>query len=46
MVRNGHNFLWDRWITVKLLLKFPDALLHRVDEESILGDNEVWSREA
>jgi hypothetical protein len=25
---------------------FPDALLHGVDEESILGDDEVWSRQA
>ena len=22
---------------------FPDALLHGVDEESILGDDDVWS---
>jgi hypothetical protein len=28
---------------VKLLLGFPDALFKRVDEESILGDDEVWS---
>ena len=45
-VRNGHNFLSDRWIAVKLLLMFPDALFHEVDEESILGDDEVWSRQA
>ena len=45
-VRNGHNFLSDRWIAVKLLLEFPDDLLHGVDEESILGDDEVWSRQA
>jgi hypothetical protein len=25
---------------------FPDALLHGVDEESIVGDDEVWSRQA
>jgi hypothetical protein len=25
---------------------FPDALLHGVDEESILGDDELWSRQA
>jgi len=25
---------------------FPDALLHGVEEESILGDDEVWSRQA
>ena len=24
----------------------PDALLHGVDKESILGDDEVWSRHA
>jgi len=34
------------WIAVKHLLEFPDALLHGVDEESILGDDEVWSRQA
>jgi hypothetical protein len=31
---------------VKLFLEFRDALLHGVDEESILGDDEVWSRQA
>ena len=30
----------------KILLDFPDALLHGVDVESILGDDEVWSRQA
>jgi hypothetical protein len=30
-------------IAMKLLLEFPDALFHAVDEESILGDNDVWS---
>jgi len=33
-------------MAVKLLLEFPDDLLHGVDEESILGDDEVWSRQA
>jgi hypothetical protein len=28
---------------MKLLRDFPDALFHGVDEQSILGDNEVWS---
>ena len=41
-VRKGHNFCSDRWIAIKLLLEFPDALLHRVDVESILGVVEVW----
>jgi len=42
----GHNFRSDRWIAIKLLLEFPDALFHGVDEESILDDDEVWSRQA
>jgi hypothetical protein len=28
------------------LLEFPDALFHRVEEEFMLGDDEVWSRQA
>jgi len=31
---------------MKLLLEFPDALFHRVDEESIVGDDDVWSSQA
>jgi hypothetical protein len=31
---------------MKRLLEFPDALFHGVDEESILGDDEVWSSQA
>jgi len=42
----GHNFRSDRWIAIKLLLGFPDALFHGVDEESILGDDEVLSSQA
>jgi len=45
-VRKGHNFRSDRWIAIKLLLEFLDALFHVVVEESILGDDEVWSRQA
>jgi hypothetical protein len=40
----GHNFRSDRWIVIKLLREFPDALFHGVDQESILGHDEVWSR--
>jgi hypothetical protein len=46
MVRKGHNIGSDRWIAIKLLLEFPDALIHGGDEESILGDDEVWSSQA
>jgi len=42
----GHNFRSDRWIAIKLLLEFPDALFHGVDEESILDDDEIWSSQA
>jgi len=31
---------------MKLLVEFPDALFHGVDEGSILGDDEVWSSQA
>ena len=27
-------------------MEFPDALFHRVDVESILGEEDVWSRQA
>jgi len=42
----GHNFRSDRWIAIKLLLVFLDALFHALDEESILDDHEVWSSQA
>jgi len=42
-VRTGQNFRSYRWIAIKRLLEFPDALFYAVDEESILGDDEVWS---
>jgi len=37
----GHNIRSDRWIALKLLLEFLDALFLGVDEGSILGDDEV-----
>jgi len=45
-VRTGQNFRSDRWIAIQLLLEFPDAIFHGVDEESIRGDDEVWSSQA
>jgi hypothetical protein len=41
-----HNFRSDRWIAIKLSLEFPYELFHGVDEESILGDDDVWSSQA
>jgi hypothetical protein len=40
------NFQSDHWITIKILLEFPEALFHAVDEGSILGDDELWSIQA
>jgi hypothetical protein len=31
--RNGHNFLSHRWIAIKILHEFLDALFHIVDVE-------------
>jgi hypothetical protein len=45
-VRNSHNFRSDHCIALILLLEFPDALFHGDDQESILGDDEVWSSQA
>jgi len=42
----GYNFRSDRWIGIKLLLEFPEAVFLGVDMESILGDDEVWSYQA
>jgi len=44
-VRMGHNFGSDRWISLKSLEEFPDAVFLRVDVESLLGEAEVSSLE-
>jgi hypothetical protein len=46
MGRKVYHFRCDRWIAMKLLLEFLDAFFHGVDDESILGDDEVWSSQA
>jgi hypothetical protein len=43
--RRGHNFLSDRWISIKFLQEFPDAVLLGVDVETRLDDAEVSSLE-
>jgi len=45
-LRKGNNFRYERWIAIKLLLEFPDALFQGVGKESILGDDDVWSSQA
>jgi hypothetical protein len=42
-VRKGHTFLSNRWISLKILQEFPDAVFLGVDVESLLGDAEVSS---
>jgi len=37
-VRKGHIFGSERWISLKILQEFPDAVLLGVDVESLLGD--------
>jgi len=44
-VRKGHIFGSDRWISLKILQEFPDAVFLGVDVESLLGDAEVSSLE-
>jgi len=44
-VRKGINFLSDRWIALKFLHQFPEAVLLGVDVESLLGKAEVSSLE-
>jgi hypothetical protein len=39
-VRKGHNFRSDRWMTLKILEEFTDAVFLGVDVESLLGEAE------
>jgi hypothetical protein len=41
----GRNFSSDRWIALKFLQEFPDAVLLPVDVESLLGVAEVSTLE-
>jgi len=45
-VRKGRNFGSDRWIALKFLKEFPDAVFLAVDVESLLGEGEVSALEA
>jgi len=42
-VRKGDNFRSDRWISLKILEEFTDAVFLGVDVESLLDDAEVSS---
>jgi len=41
LVGKGHHFCSDRWISLKILQEFPDAVFLGVHVESLLGDAEV-----
>jgi hypothetical protein len=43
--KKGHNFWSDRWIALKFLLGFPEAVYIRVPIEWLLGDEDVCSVE-
>jgi len=44
-VRKGRNFRSGRWIALKFLQEFADAVFLAVDVESLLGEAEVSSLE-
>jgi len=44
-VRTSHTFLSDRWIALKFLQEFPDAVFLVVDLQSLLGELEVSALE-
>ena len=39
----GHNFWSDRWIALKVLQYFPEAVFHVVPKESQLVEEDVLS---
>jgi len=43
--RNGQNFGTDRWISLKFLQDFPNAVFLGIDVESLLSDAEESSLE-
>jgi hypothetical protein len=40
---NGSNFGSDRWIALKILHEFPDAVFLGIAKELFLGEEEVSS---
>ena len=44
-VRKDHNFSSDRWIDLKIIEEFSDAVFLGVDVESLLGEADVSSRQ-
>jgi hypothetical protein len=44
-VRKGHNFLSDRWIAIKFLQEFSNAVFLVVDVQWLLGERQVSALE-
>jgi len=42
-IRKGHTFLYDRWIALKFLQEFLEAVFLGLNVESLLGESEVSS---
>ena len=45
LAQKGHNILSDRWIMLKFLQGFPEAVFRGLYTECLLGDEDVWSTE-
>jgi len=45
-VEKGHNFWSDRWIAMKVLQQFPEAVFIVLPMESLLVEEDVFSRQS
>jgi hypothetical protein len=41
--KKGRNFWFDRWIALKFLKGFPEAIFNGQAMESVFSDDDVWS---
>jgi hypothetical protein len=44
IAENGHNFWPGRWIALRFLKEFPEAVFHVLPIESLLVEEQVLSR--
>jgi hypothetical protein len=45
MIHKNRNFWYDRWIVLKFLQEFLDTVLLKVDMDSLLCEDEAWTRQ-
>jgi hypothetical protein len=45
ITQEGQNFWYDRWIALKCLQEFPEAIFHGEPIESLLANEKVLSLE-